>query len=173
MALLSSGDELVELGEEPGPGQIVNSNLHLLSARLREEGCSVLPLGVARDAVGDLACRLSLGLEADMLVSSGGVSVGDRDLLREALGTHNFELGFWRVNIRPGKPVLFGTVGGRPVFGLPGNPAASAATFELFVRPALRRLGGFRDVFPPRLRVTLASAVEGGEPRQRFLWGND
>jgi molybdopterin molybdotransferase len=171
VALLSTGDELVELGEEPRPGQVVNSNFHLLAARLREEGCSILPVGVARDTVPDLVSRLSRGLEADILVSSGGVSVGDRDLLQEALAQHDFELGFWRVNIRPGKPVLFGTARGRPVFGLPGNPAASAATFELFVRPALRRLAGFRDVFPPRLRVTLAAGVEGGEKRQRFLWG--
>ncbi len=171
VALLSTGDELVELGEMPGPGQIVNSNFHLLAARLREEGCAVLPLGIARDNTGDLEQRIGRGLQADLLLSTGGVSVGDRDHVQETLAGFGFELGFWRVSIKPGKPVLFGTVGGTPVFGLPGNPAAAAATFELFVRPALRRLGGFADPLPPRLRATLAAGVDGGEKRQRFIWG--
>lgn len=172
VALLSTGDELVELGRTPGPGQIVNSNVHLLSARLREEGCAVLPLGIAADRPGLLEEKLAEGLQkADLLVSTGGVSVGDRDLVQETLRTLGFELGFWKVAIKPGKPVLFGTARGIPVFGLPGNPAAAAATFELFVRPALRRLAGFGDPLPPRLRVRLAAPVEGGEKRQRFLWG--
>lgn len=171
VALLSTGDELVELGSAPGPGQIVNSNFHLLAARLRESGCDVVSLGIARDDPKDLAARIAGGLEADMLISTGGVSVGDRDYVQEILREHGFELGFWRVGIKPGKPVLFGTVRNTPVFGLPGNPAASAATFELFARPALRRLAGHRDPLPPRLRVTLTASVSGGEKRQRFLWG--
>jgi len=171
VALLSTGDELVELGEVPGPGQIVNSNFHLLAARLREEGCSVLPLGIARDNAGDLGQRIGRGLQADLLLSTGGVSVGDRDHVQETLVGFGFELGFWRVSIKPGKPVLFGTVKGVPVFGLPGNPAAAAATFELFVRPALRRLAGFVDPLQPRLRATLATGIDGGEKRQRFIWG--
>ena len=171
VALLSTGDELVELGEPPGAGQIVNSNFHLLAARLREEGCGVVSLGIARDNADDLAAKVAKGLQADMLISTGGVSVGDRDYVQEVLGAHGFELGFWRVAIKPGKPVLFGIAQGTPVIGLPGNPAASAATFELFARPALRRLAGFPDPLPPRLRVTLTADISGGEKRQRFLWG--
>lgn len=172
VALLSTGDELVELGEAPGPGQIVNSNFHLLAARLREEGCAVIPLGVARDNEYDLSGRIERGLQADMLISTGGVSVGDRDYVQETLRSLGFELGFWRVSIKPGKPALFGTVNDKPVFGLPGNPAAAAATFELFARPALRRLAGFNDALPPRLRATLTAAISGGEKRQRFIWGS-
>jgi molybdopterin molybdotransferase len=172
VALLSTGDELVELGEAPGPGQIVNSNFHLLAARLQEEGCVVIPLGIARDNEVDLAERIGRGLQADMLISTGGVSVGDRDHVQETLRTFGFEPGFWRVSIKPGKPVLFGTVKGRPVFGLPGNPAAAAATFELFARPALRRLAGFPGLLQPQLRVTLKSEIDGGEKRQRFIWGS-
>lgn len=172
VALLSTGDELVELGQVPGPGQIVNSNFHLLAARLKEEGCAVIPLGVARDNEYDLAERIGRGLQADLLISTGGVSVGDRDYVQETLRAVGFELGFWQVGIKPGKPVLFGTVRGEPVFGLPGNPAAAAATFELFVRPALRRLAGFPGPLQPRLRATLTAEVEGGEKRQRFLWGS-
>jgi molybdopterin molybdotransferase len=171
VALLSTGDELIELGETPGPGQIVNSNFHLLSARLREEGCTVIPLGIARDTVGDLDGKIAQGLKADLLITTGGVSVGDRDLVQETLKRHDFTLGFWKVAIKPGKPVLFGTAEGTPVFGLPGNPAASAATFELFVRPALRRLRGHTDPLPARLRATLAQPVSGGGQRQSFLWG--
>jgi molybdopterin molybdotransferase len=172
VALLSTGDELVELGDIPGPGQIVNSNFHLLAARIREEGGTVVPLGIARDRRAELSGRIAEGLRtADLLVSTGGVSVGDRDHVQEVLAEHGFQLGFWRVAIKPGKPVLFGTVGTTPVFGLPGNPSAAAATFELFVRPALRRLGGHDDPLHPRLRVILTDAVAGGEKRQQFLWG--
>ncbi len=171
VAVLCTGDELVDLGEAPGPGQIVNSNVHLLTARLREEGCEVVSLGIARDRAGELEEKIARGLEADLLVTTGGVSVGDRDLVQEVLLGQGFELGFWKVAIKPGKPVLFGSVRGTPVFGLPGNPAASAATFELFVRPALRRLAGFSDPLPPRLRVRLTETVQGGEKRERFLWG--
>ncbi len=171
VALLSTGDELVELGETPGPGQIVNSNFHLLSARLREEGCTLIPLGIARDTAGELDEKITRGLQADLLITTGGVSVGDRDLVQETLKQHDFKLGFWKVAIKPGKPVLFGLAGETPVFGLPGNPAASAATFELFVRPALRRLCGHADPLPARLRATLAQPVSGGGNRQSFLWG--
>ena len=172
VALLSTGDELVELGEAPGPGQIVNSNFHLLSARLREEGCTVLPLGIARDEPSELSGKIARGLsEGDLLISTGGVSIGDRDYVQEILRRHGFIPAFWRVSIKPGKPVLFGTAAGKPVFGLPGNPAAAAATFELFVRPALHRLAGSQELLHPRLRVVLAAPVEGGEARQRMLWG--
>ncbi len=172
VALLSTGDELVELGVVPGPGQIVNSNSHLLSARLREAGCTPVPLGIARDEQSELAEKVAEGLRgADLLLSTGGVSVGDRDYVQEILRRHGFDLGFWQVAIKPGKPVLFGTVGQTPVFGLPGNPAAAAATFEMFVRPALRRLAGFTDPLHPQLRVILAGAISGGEKRQRLIWG--
>ncbi len=171
VAVLSTGDELVELGDIPDPGQIVNSNFHLLSARLREEGCEVVPLGIARDTADDLSAKIEEGLNSDMLISTGGVSMGDRDHVQETLGRHGFEIGFWKAAIKPGKPVLFGTACGTPVFGLPGNPAASAATFELFARPALRLLAGHRDPLPPRMKVTLTEAISGGEKRQRFIWG--
>ena len=171
VALLSTGDELIELGQTPGPGQIVNSNLYLLSARLREEGCSVLPLGLCRDEPEALTRHLLAGEQADLTLSTGGVSVGDSDYLREALAARDFETVFWKVAIKPGKPVLFGLLRGKPFFGLPGNPAAAAATFELFVRPALRRLAGFSAAAPLRLRATLSDDVHGDHTRECFLWG--
>lgn len=170
VALLSTGDELVELGELPGPGQIINSNLHLLSARLRELGCEPIPLGIGRDTPEALEETIQAGLRADLLLSTGGVSVGEKDYVQETLNRLGFERSFWKVAIKPGKPILFGQLAGTPVFGLPGNPAASAATFELFVRPALRLLAGHNDPLPPHLRGILAEDLRGGGKRQAFLW---
>ncbi|WP_020677378.1 gephyrin-like molybdotransferase Glp [Geopsychrobacter electrodiphilus] len=171
VAILSTGDELVELGEQPGPGQIINSNLHLLTARLREAGAEVIPLGIARDDIDDLDHRLQSGLQADLLLTSGGVSVGDKDQVQDAFIRLGFEKIFWKVAIKPGKPVLFGKIGNKPIFGLPGNPAASAATCEIFTIPALRRLAGHPDPLPPLLSAKLSRQVEGGGKRQAFLWG--
>jgi len=171
VAILSTGDELVELGDPHAAGKIVNSNAYLLAARLREEGCEPLLLGIARDTPEELATALQKGRQADLLLTTGGVSVGDCDHVQEALVKLGFTRKFWKVAIKPGKPVLFGTIKEQPIFGLPGNPAATAATFELFVRPALRRLAGFPATHFPRLRVTLSEAIKGGGNRQRFIWG--
>lgn len=171
VALLCTGDELVELGVEPQHGQLVNSNRWLLAARLHEEGAQVEVLGPARDRREDLQRLIAAGRGCDLLLTTGGVSVGDHDLIQETLRGFGLERVFWQVAIKPGKPVLFGMLGTLPVLGLPGNPAAAAATFELFARPALRRLAGCREVLPPLLRVVLTAAISGGEKRQRFLWG--
>ena len=171
VAILSTGDELVELGDPQVAGRIVNSNAYLLATRLREEGCEPILLGIARDTPEELRAALTKGLQADLLLTTGGVSVGDCDHVQEALINLGFNRKFWKVAIKPGKPVLFGMINAQPVFGLPGNPAATAATFELFVQPALRRLAGFPSTRPPRLRVTLTEAIKGGGKRQRFLLG--
>ena len=172
VAVLATGDELVDLGTKPGPGQIVNSNIHFLASRLREEGCKVTSLGIATDDVEDLARRIERGVEeADMLITTGGVSAGDRDLVQEVLQKKGFNLGFWKVAIKPGKPVLFGSLRGKPVFGLPGNPGATAVTFELFVRPALKILSGVNNPFSPRLKAVLTERVRGDAKRQLFTWG--
>lgn len=171
VAILSTGDELVELGTPPVDGKIINSNAYLLASRLHEAGCEPILLGIARDTPEELESALKKGLKADLLLTTGGVSVGDCDHVQESLIKLGFTRKFWKVAIKPGKPVLFGTINDQPVFGLPGNPAATAATFELFVLPALRRLAGFPSTRPPRLRVTLTEAIKGGGKRQRFLWG--
>ncbi len=171
VAIFSTGDELVELGQELGPGQIVNSNLQYLIARLEECGCIPIPLGVGEDRCDDLNRLFDQAQEADLLLTTGGVSVGEKDLVQQTLLQRGFEKKFWKVAIKPGKPVLFGLLGGKPCFGLPGNPAATAATFELFVRPALQKLVGNANLFAPRLKVKLAESVSGGGKRQNFLWG--
>jgi molybdopterin molybdotransferase len=157
VALMSTGDELVEVGEEPGPGQIPDSNRWAILAALREAGAEVELLGIAPDepqALRRLVVRALDGV--DVLVTSGGVSVGTHDLVKpllESLGT----VHVGRVKLKPGKPFTFATLdAGRVAFGLPGFPVSSLVTFEVFVRPALRKMQGFANLQRPVLQVRLA-----------------
>jgi molybdopterin molybdotransferase len=143
VAILSTGDELVDIDEELGPGQIRNSNSYMLAGLVTSHGGIAIRLGVARDTLDDVRRRFrdALDRQPDLIVSSAGVSVGARDVVRTVID----ELGrvdLWRVNLRPGKPLAYGQVGGVPFFGLPGNPVSVMVTFELFVRPALLRMAG-------------------------------
>ncbi|SHJ95618.1 molybdopterin molybdotransferase [Malonomonas rubra DSM 5091] len=171
VAVFSTGDELVELGQELGPGQIVNSNLLYLCARLRECGCTVTSLGIVEDRSENLDQLIEQAKLADLLLSTGGVSVGEKDLVQQTLQQHGFERKFWKVAIKPGKPVLFGLLDGKPCFGLPGNPAATAATFELFVLPALRILAGL-PAENRKIPAALLHEVKGGSKREAFLWAH-
>ncbi|HSE94405.1 MAG TPA: gephyrin-like molybdotransferase Glp [Methylomirabilota bacterium] len=169
VAILSTGDELVDLDATPGPGQIPNSNSYTLAAQVQEAGGVPVVLGIAPDDPGELERRFRWGLSADVLVSSAGVSVGDRDFIREVLARLGAELDFWKVSMRPGKPMTFGTLGHRPVFGLPGNPVSSMVTFELFVRPALLKLGGHRALLRPRVRMPALGPMENPGERRGYL----
>ena len=172
VAILSTGDELVELGETPDNGKIINSNAHLLAACLRRDGFTPVLLGIAKDQPGELEACMRKGLDADMLITTGGVSVGDRDLVQQTLNEIGMQTIFWKVATKPGKPTLFGMIGNQPVLGLPGNPAASAATYELYARPALNLLSGHQYPLSPTLKVKLASPLDAGGKRLHFLWGN-
>jgi molybdopterin molybdotransferase len=159
VAVLSTGSELVPPGVEPGPGQIVESNSVTLAALCRDAGAEVLRLGIAKDTVETIADRLR-DAPADILMTTGGASVGDHDHAQRALERLGGALIFHTVAIRPGKPVLFGTAsGGRLVFGLPGNPAAATLGFELFVRVAIRLLFGDRHGDRPRAQARLRGSV--------------
>lgn len=148
VAILTTGDELVALGQKPAPGKLVETNSHALAQLAREAGAEPIRLGIARDDVEEIARKLG-DVEAEVLVTTGGASVGDHDHAQAALERLGGALLFHTVAIRPGKPVLFGTASrGRLVFGLPGNPAAAMLGFELFVRLALRILAG--DARPER-----------------------
>ena len=157
VALTSTGDELVEVGTPPGPGQIVDSNRWALLAALREAGADVTLLGVAPDEPAALRALVVGALhDHDVLVTSGGVSVGTHDLVKPLLETIG-EVHLGRVRLKPGKPFTFATLPeGRLAFGLPGFPVSSLVTFEVFVRPALRAMQGFARPLRPRLRVRLA-----------------
>ncbi len=170
VAIFSTGDELVELGREPGPGQIINSNLQYLLARVNECGGTPIPLGIGEDRCEDLDKLIEQAMTADLILSTGGVSVGEKDLVQQTLERRGFERIFWKVAIKPGKPVLFGLLQGVPCLGLPGNPAATAATFELFALPALRILAGQQDPLPIKRRGILQQEVKVGGQRQAFIW---
>jgi molybdopterin molybdotransferase len=170
VAVISTGDELVELGQTPEPGQIVNSNLYFLKSRLAECGFGLATIGSASDDLNKLDQCFEQALDADIIISTGGVSVGEKDLLQQALERQRFRKIFWKVAIKPGKPLLFGMLGNRPYFGLPGNPGATAATFELFAKPAMKRLAGQADVLPEKRRARLTHNVTGDGKRLAFLW---
>jgi molybdopterin molybdotransferase len=172
VALLSGGDELVEPDGDVAGGRIVSSNSWSLAALCREAGAEPVYLGIARDAPEALEQRFRAGLRADLLVSSAGVSVGDRDYVREVLARLGCELRFWGVRIKPGFPLAFGRLPGETgalVFGLPGNPVSAMVTFEEFVRPALRRLAGHRRLFRPTLRARLAARLAKAPGRMHFV----
>lgn len=169
VAVLATGTELRRAGEPLGPGQIYESNSVLLAAQLRLLGIEAEVLAPARDDPAATRDALALGLEADVLVTSGGVSVGEHDHVRGALAELGAEEVFWRVNVKPGKPVAFSVRGGTLVFGLPGNPVSSLVGFELFVRPALRALQGVRDPEPELLPGILGAPLRRNEQRDELV----
>lgn len=145
VAILATGDEIVLPGEPVGENQIVSSNALMLTGLIEAEGAEVIDLGVARDDRDHLS-MLAAGAEgADMLVTTGGASVGDHDLVRDALGDQGLTLDFWKIAMRPGKPLMFGKAGQTPLLGLPGNPVSSFVCALLFLRPALWKLSGSHD----------------------------
>ncbi len=163
VAVLSTGDEVVELDAPIGPGQIRDANRYSLSAAVRAAGCVPWTLGIVRDTAEALRGALREAVAADAIVTSGGVSVGDHDHVKPVVG----ELGtmdFWSIAIRPGRPLAFGELHDRdrrvPIFGLPGNPVSSLLTFELFVRPALLRMAGHASVARPRARARLLERID-------------
>lgn len=169
VAILSTGDELIEPGRQLAAGQIVDSNSLALAAAVQEVGAEPVLLGIARDTPESLRGKLSMGLKADALISSAGVSAGDRDLVREILQELGVEQRFWKVQIRPGRPTAFGLKGGKPVFSLPGNPVSSLVTFEQLVRPALLKMMGHQEPVRPVVKATLQEAVTKKTDRLQFL----
>ena len=156
VAVLSTGDEVVEADVVPGPGQIRNGNGPMLLAQVRRGGGVPHYLGIARDRLESLLPLVKQGLEADVLVLSGGVSAGKLDLVPGVLRELGVRAHFHKVAMKPGKPVFFGTRDTTLVFGLPGNPVSALVCFELFVRPALRKLSGHADPGPALVTAALA-----------------
>jgi len=169
VAILATGDELVEPGGEIPPGAIVNSNSFSLASAVREAGGEPVMLGIARDSLPSLREKLSAGLAEDALLTSAGVSAGDRDLVREALSGLSVREIFWRVQMRPGRPFAFGLQGRRPVFSLPGNPVSAMISFEMLARPALRKMAGDPAPVKPCVKAVLTEAVRKKPGRIQFL----
>ena len=169
VAILSTGDELVEIEERLGPGKITDSNTYTLAAQVRAAGGVPVSLGIARDTLESLIERFRWGLTADCVLSSAGVSVGDHDHVRDALEHLGARLRFWKVAMRPGKALTFALLGGKPVFGLPGNPVSSMVTFEVFLRPALRKMMGHAELFRPRARALVEHPISNPGGREGYL----
>ena len=169
VAVLSTGDELVDISQTPGPGQIRDSNSYSLTALVHKYGGEPSRLGVARDRVDAVHEKLRAAADArvDLIVSSAGVSVGAYDVVKLAVEQQG-TLDFWKVRMRPGKPIAFGQYRGIPFFGLPGNPVSAIVTFEIFVRPTILRLGGRPQLDKPTVSVTLSDTLHS-DGRETYL----
>lgn len=163
VAVLSTGDELVDITESPGPGQIRDANRYSLAAGVRATGCAAFELGIARDSADDLRHALGNAAFGDLIVTSGGVSVGDHDHVKPVVDAMG-QMDFWSIALRPGRPLAFGELrtkrGSVPIFGLPGNPVSALVTFELFVRPALLKMAGRTKLHRPRVQARLLDRLE-------------
>jgi molybdopterin molybdotransferase len=169
VAILSTGDEILELDETPEGPQIFNSNGHMLSAQIKSAGGIPVYLGSAKDTEEDLMEKFAWALKADIVVSSGGVSVGDYDLVKSSLQKMGQEMLFWKVAMKPGKPLAFGHIGGTPIFGLPGNPVSSFVSFEQFVRPSLKKALGCADLSHKTVHAKLTRTISKKPGRLHFL----
>jgi molybdopterin molybdotransferase len=172
VAFMGSGDEIVDLDRKPeilAGTKIATSNSYTLDALIRRAAAEPVNLGVARDTRESLREHLRGASEADLVVTTAGVSVGEHDLVREVLRELGGEQIFWRIGMRPGAPVGFGTLGGVPWIGLPGNPVSTMVTFELFVRPAIRRLQGHALPFRRTVRVVVAEPIPLGPKLRHYL----
>jgi len=155
VAVLATGDELMEIDERSSSGRIVNSNSYSLTAQILDCGAIPLQLGIARDNREDLVAKFKAALRADVILSSGGVSMGDYDLVKDIMKEADNAMHFWQVAIRPGKPLAYGRIWGTPLFGLPGNPVSTMVSFEQFVRPALLKMMGHRCLFRRTVKALL------------------
>ena len=168
VAILSTGDEVVDPGADLQPGQIRNSNSFTLAAMVKRFGGVPLMLGIARDRLDDLQERLAAGRHADLIVSSGGVSLGDYDMVKDVLHRQG-QIEIWQVRMKPGKPLAFGTIGGTPILGLPGNPVAAAVSFEVFGRPAMMTMLGRSEHRAPTIQATLTERLDNRGQRRHFV----
>jgi molybdopterin molybdotransferase len=171
VALFATGEELVPPGTEPGPGQIVYSNGFALAALIRSEGAEVIDLGVVRDNLEDtiVAVRRARDLGADILLTTGGASVGDYDFVNRALAAEGVDLSFWKIAMRPGRPLMHGLLGVMAVLGVPGNPVSSYVCSFLFLVPLIRKLTGRADLVAPTETATLGCDLPENDERADYL----
>lgn len=169
VALIATGDELVMPGEAPGPDQIVASNSFALAAMAEAEGAEVRFLPIARDTEESLRYTLSLAADADMIVTIGGASVGDHDIVGKVAGDLGLERAFWRIAMRPGKPLMAGRLAGSVMIGLPGNPVSSIICGHLFMLPMIRAMQGLPACAAPRQRARLGQPVAANGPREHYM----
>lgn len=169
VALIATGDELVMPGENPGPDQIIASNSFGLAAMLETEGAISRLLPIARDTRTSLEAAFDLARGADLVVTIGGASVGDHDLVGEVAAGLGMERAFYKIAMRPGKPLMAGRLGGTPMIGLPGNPVSSMVCGHIFLRPMLRAMQGLPARPLPRRTATLAAPIGQNGPREHYM----
>ena len=169
VAVISTGDELTPLGEELKPGKIRDSNRYGIYGQIKEAGCYPIDVDIVGDDEVELERRLRDAVAgADAVITSGGVSVGEYDVVKAVL-TRLGEINFWRVAMKPGKPQAYGFIDGVPIFGLPGNPVSSLVVFELFVRPALLKMAGHSDLLRPTFKAILEDDVVNRDGRVNYM----
>src|SRR3990167_4466233 len=171
VAILSTGDELADLDERFSEEKIINSNSYGIAAAVQEAGGIPFLLGIARDTPAALKEKISHGLTADVLVLSGGVSMGDYDFTKAVFRELGAEMNFWKLAIRPGQPLAFGKIQGKLAFGLPGNPVSSMVTFEQLVRPAILKMNGHRTYGRPLVQAVIQEKFSKRTDRRHFLRG--
>ena len=171
VAILCTGDELADVDEELGEGKIISSNSYTLAAQVRDCGAIPIQLGIAKDRKDEIEKMLRQGIRADVLISSAGISVGDYDFVKDALKDLGMEMVFWKVAMKPGRPLAFGTIAGKPVFGLPGNPVSSMVSFEQFVRPSILKMMGHHQLFRPTIEAVLKEDIQKKSGRRHFMRG--
>jgi len=170
VAILATGDELVPIEESLPPGKIRNTNSYSNAAQVIKHGGEPILLGIARDTVAELTAKVEAGLnqDVDLFLTSGGVSVGDFDLVKDVLATEG-EMDFWRVRMKPGKPLAFGHIREVPILGLPGNPVSVMVSFEMFARPALLKMQGVEDWERSTVEATLIDEIPHKDERRHFV----
>jgi molybdopterin molybdotransferase len=169
VAILATGDELVDVDENPSPWQIISSNSYALGAQVLDCGAIPLQIGIAKDTREDLTAKLQSALRADLIISSGGVSVGDYDLVKDIMKEVGNRMQFWQVAMRPGKPLAFGAMNGVPLFGLPGNPVSSMVSFEQFVRPSILKMTGRQNLFRRTIQAVLTESIDKKKGTRHFI----
>jgi len=172
VAILCTGDELVDVDGDLDEVKIISSNSYALTAQVKDCGAIPVQLGIAKDRKEEIEEKLRQGIRADVLISSAGISVGDYDFVKEVMKNLGTEMVFWKVAMRPGQPLAFGTIGGKPVFGLPGNPVSSMISFEQFVRPSLLKMMGRRQLFRPVIEAILKEEIKKIVGRRYFIRGS-
>ncbi len=169
VAIVATGDELVDIDDPPSPWKIVGSNSYSLAALVRECGGIPLRIGIAKDRREDLLAKFKAAMRADLILSSGGVSVGDYDLVKEVMKGAGNRMQFWQVAMKPGRPLAFGSLGDVPTVGLPGNPVSAIVCFEQFVRPAIFKMLGHKNLFRRIVRAILDEDIKKKKGFRHFI----
>jgi molybdopterin molybdotransferase len=169
VAIIATGDEIADIDEDTSGDKIISSNSYSINAQVRECGALPLQTGIAKDREKSLMAAFRAALRADVIISSGGVSVGDYDFVKDVMAQMGTNIEFWQVAQRPGKPLAFGTMEGKLVFGLPGNPVSSMITFEEYVRPALLKMMGHQDIFRRTIKATLMEDIKKKSGLKHFI----